>query len=58
MLKYVPYTILVKCNQSNLFLSRSTNVKMKHVRGQGVIVLIVPTRKTTHHVKDLDADTK
>lgn len=31
---------------------------MKHVRGQGAIVHIVPTRKIVHHVNDLDVDTE
>ena len=43
---------LIKIN----LCSRSTNVKMKHVRGQGAIVPIVQTRKIIHHVNDLDAD--
>ena len=51
--KVRPYTILAAANQSKS-LSRSTNVKMKHVRGRGAIVHIVQTRKIIHHVNDLD----
>ena len=53
--KVRPYTISVSKDQINL-CSRSTSVKMEHVRGQGAIVPIVRTRKIIHHVNDLDAD--
>ena len=36
--------------------SRSTSVKMKHVRGRGAIVPIDQTKKIIHHVNDLDVD--
>ena len=52
--KVRPYTILVAKKWLNP-CSRSSSVKMKHVRGQGAIVPIVRTRKIIHHVNDLDA---
>jgi translation initiation factor 2 gamma subunit (eIF-2gamma) len=49
------YTIL-EVKKMILLCSRSTSVKMKHVQDQGAIVPIVQTKKTIHHVNDLDVD--